>query len=239
MAFTDGKTVVPMLSSQDHKAIFDGGLGPNTGGMGAYAPTNFIDLRMMQKIKDEILDQTVTALAQEGRAFKGILYAGLMITQAGPKVIEFNCRFGDPETQAILPLLDSDLVQIFLSIIEGELELADIRWREGAAACVVLASGGYPGEYEKGRPISGLRTPKDDEDVFLFHAGTRWVRDHYVTNGGRVLGVTAVGKDVQGAVSKVYQEIDKVRFEGMHYRRDIGFKAFKRGREPRPAGERH
>ena len=239
MAFTDGKTVVPMLSSQDHKAIFDGGLGPNTGGMGAYAPTNFIDLRMMQKIKDEILDQTVTALAQEGRAFKGILYAGLMITQAGPKVIEFNCRFGDPETQAILPLLDSDLVEIFLSIIEGELELADIRWREGAAACVVLASGGYPGEYEKGRPISGLRTPKDDEDVFLFHAGTRWVRDHYVTNGGRVLGVTAVGKDVQAAVSKVYQEIDKVRFEGMHYRRDIGFKAFKRGREPRPAGERH
>lgn len=238
MAFTDGKTVVPMLSSQDHKAIFDGGEGPNTGGMGAYAPTHFVDPRMMEKIKSEILDQTVTALAQEGRAFKGILYAGLMITTAGPKVIEYNCRFGDPETQAILPLLDSDLVETFLSIIEGELELADIRWRDGAAACVVLSSGGYPGAYEKGRPISGLRAPKDDEDIFIFHAGTRWVRDHYVTNGGRVLGVTAVAKDVQAAVSRVYQEIDKIKFDGMHYRRDIGFKAFARGKGPKTAQER-
>jgi phosphoribosylamine--glycine ligase len=229
MAFTDGKTVVPMLSSQDHKAIFDGGEGPNTGGMGAYAPTTFVDARMMEKIKTEILEQTVWALAQDGRAFKGILYAGLMITDAGPRVIEFNCRFGDPETQVILPLLDSDLVEIFLSIIEGELELSDIRWREGAAACVVIASGGYPGDYETGKQITGLRAMRDDEDVYCFHAGTRWVKDHYVTSGGRVLGVTAVGRDVSSAVSRAYQEVEKIRFDGMHYRRDIGFRATARG----------
>jgi phosphoribosylamine--glycine ligase len=230
MAFTDGKTVVPMLSSQDHKAAYDGGEGPNTGGMGAYAPARFIDSPMMQRIKDEILDQTVWALAQEGRSFKGILYAGLMITDQGPKVIEFNCRFGDPETQVVLPLLDSDLVEIFLSIIEGELELSDVRWREGAAACVVLASGGYPGPYEKNKKITGLRSPKDrNEDVVCFHAGTRWARDHFVTDGGRVLGVTALGKDVQAAVARAYQEVEKIKFEGMHYRRDIGFKAVARG----------
>lgn len=239
MAFTDGKTVVPMLSSQDHKAVFDGGEGPNTGGMGAYAPTRFVDSRMMQRIKDEILDQTVWALAQEGRAFKGILYAGLMITEQGPKVIEFNCRFGDPETQVILPLLDSDLVEIFLSIIEGELELSDVRWREGAAACVVLASGGYPGPYEKNKKITGLRSARErNEDVVCFHAGTRWARDHYVTNGGRVLGVTALGKDVQAAVANAYQEVERIKFEGMHYRRDIGFKALKRGDEKKTAPQR-
>jgi phosphoribosylamine--glycine ligase len=233
MAFTDGKTVVPTVSSQDHKAIFDGGEGPNTGGMGAYAPTTFVDSRMMQRIKEEILDQTISALAQEGRAFKGILYAGLMITNLGPKVIEFNCRFGDPETQAVLPLLKSDLVEVFLSIVEGELELADIQWREGAAACIVLASGGYPGPYEKDKPISGLRTIKDDEDVMVFHAGTKWARDRFVTNGGRILGVTAVGRDVPNAVGRAYQEVEKIGFEGMHYRRDIGFKAF-----PHPVSEK-
>jgi phosphoribosylamine--glycine ligase len=232
MAFTDGKTVVPMIASQDHKAVFDGGEGPNTGGMGAYAPTTFVDARMMQQIKEEILEQTVWALAQEGRAFKGILYAGLMITPRGPKVIEFNCRFGDPETQVILPLLDSDLVEIFLSIIEGELELSNIRWRESSAVCVVLASGGYPGSYEKNRPISGLRPPRDqDTDVFVFHAGTRWARDHYVTHGGRVVGVTALGRDIQAATARAYQEVEKIKFEAMHYRRDIAFKALARGPE--------
>jgi len=235
MAFTDGKTVVPMVSSQDHKAVYDGGTGPNTGGMGAYAPTTFVDSRMMIRIKEEILDQTVWALAQEGRAFKGILYAGLMITNHGPKVIEFNCRFGDPETQAVLPLLDGDLVEIFLSIIEGELNIADVQWREGAAACVVLASGGYPGSYEKGIPISGLRGFEKNGDVFCFHAGTRWARDRYVTNGGRVLGVTALGRDVASAVGRVYQEIEKIKFQGMHYRHDIGFKAISRRDESRKA----
>ena len=226
MAFTDGKRVVPMVSSQDHKAIFDGGEGPNTGGMGAYAPTRFVDSRLMQQITEEILEQTVAGLSQEGRSFKGILYAGLMITRQGPKVIEFNCRFGDPETQVVLPLLEGDLVEIFLSIIEGELELADVRWRDGAAACVVLASEGYPGPYEKGRRIQGLRPPQErDGEVVCFHAGTRWVRDHYVTNGGRVMGVTALGKDLQTAVSRTYQEVERIRFDGVHYRRDIGFKA--------------
>jgi phosphoribosylamine--glycine ligase len=229
MAFTDGKTVVPMISCQDHKAAFDGGLGPNTGGMGAYAPARVVDARTMNQITEEILEQTVSGLAQEGRAFKGILYAGLMITRQGPKVIEFNCRFGDPETQAVLPLLDADLVEIFLSIIEGELELATVKWREGAAACVVLASGGYPAKYETGRTITGLRTPSDkDDEVLCFHAGTRWVRDHYETSGGRVMGVTALGRDIQVAVSRAYQEIERIKFDDMHYRRDIGFKALSR-----------
>jgi phosphoribosylamine---glycine ligase len=230
MAFTDGKTVVPMVSCQDHKAVGDGGQGPNTGGMGAYAPTRIVDARILQQIQEEILEQTVWGLAQEGRAFKGILYAGLMITRQGPKVIEFNCRFGDPETQVVLPLLDGDLVEIFLSIIEGDLKLANVRWREGAAACVILASGGYPGPYEKGRAISGLRTGRDQpDDLHYFHAGTRWIKDHYVTDGGRVLGVTAIGRDLQTALSRAYQEVERVRFEGMHYRRDIGFKGLSRG----------
>jgi len=234
MAFTDGQTVVPMVSSQDHKAAFDGGTGPNTGGMGAYAPTRVLDSRLLQQIQDEVLEQTVSGLAEEGRAFKGILYAGLMITRQGPKVIEFNCRFGDPETQVVLPLLDGDLVEIFLSIIEGDLKLANVQWREGGSACVVLASGGYPGPYEKGKPISGLRAGRDkSDDLFYFHAGTRWLKDHYETDGGRVLGVTAVGRDVQAAVSRAYQEVDRIRFEGMHYRRDIGFRALSRAESVR------
>jgi phosphoribosylamine--glycine ligase len=232
MAFTDGKTVVPMVSSQDHKAVGDGGQGPNTGGMGAYAPTRVVDGRMMQQIQEEILEQTISGLAQEDCAFKGVLYAGLMITRQGPKVIEFNCRFGDPETQVVLPLLDGDLVEIFLSIIEGELKLANVQWREGAAACVILASGGYPGPYEKGLPITGLRAARDKtDDLFYFHSGTRWVKDHYVTDGGRVMGITAVGKDVAVAVSRAYQEVERIRFDGMHYRRDIGFKSLPRVQE--------
>lgn len=231
MAFTDGKTVVPMLSSQDHKAIFDGGEGPNTGGMGAYAPTHFIDERMMQRVQEDILERTVAALSQEGRAFKGILYAGLMITESGPKVIEFNCRFGDPETQVVLPLLASDLVEIFLSIIEGELDVSNIQWRDKAAACVVLASEGYPGSYEKNRVIAGLHQGKaQDDEVFCFHSGTRWDKTHYVTDGGRVLGLTALGKDISTALARAYQEVDKIKFEGMHYRRDIGYNALSRKR---------
>ena len=226
MAFTDGKTVVPMLSSQDHKAIFDGGEGPNTGGMGAYAPTHFLDDRMMQRVQEDILEQTVSALSGEGRSFKGILYAGLMITTSGPKVIEFNCRFGDPETQAVLPLLSSDLVEIFLSIIEGELEVSNIQWRDNAAACVVLSSEGYPGPYKKDRVIEGLHPESDPDDgVYCFHSGTRWDKTHYVTNGGRVLGVTALGKDIPAALAHAYQEVEKIKFEGMHYRRDIGYNA--------------
>jgi phosphoribosylamine--glycine ligase len=186
----------------------------------------------MQQIQEEILEQTISGLAQEDCAFKGVLYAGLMITRQGPKVIEFNCRFGDPETQVVLPLLDGDLVEIFLSIIEGELKLANVQWREGAAACVILASGGYPGPYEKGLPITGLRAARDKtDDLFYFHSGTRWVKDHYVTDGGRVMGITAVGKDVAVAVSRAYQEVERIRFDGMHYRRDIGFKSLPRVQE--------
>lgn len=231
MAFTDGKTVVPMVSSQDHKAIFDGGEGPNTGGMGAYAPTHFLDERMMQRVQEDILEQTVSALTQEGRSFQGILYAGLMITSSGPKVIEFNCRFGDPETQVVLPLLTSDLIEIFLSIIEGELDVANIQWRDSAAACVVLASEGYPGPYKKDCVIAGLHPGKDKDDgAYCFHSGTRWDKTHYVTDGGRVLGVTALGKDIPAALARAYQEVEKIKFEGMHYRKDIGYNALSRNR---------
>jgi phosphoribosylamine--glycine ligase len=227
LAFTDGEATIPMLSSQDHKKIFDDDRGPNTGGMGAYAPTMIVDDKMMKRIYEEILEPTVVGLKEEGRTFKGILYAGLMITELGPKVMEFNCRFGDPETQVILPLLKSDLAEIFLSIVDGELSLQDVEWTEDFAVCVVLASGGYPGRYEKGKEIMGLNRAKKVEDVLIFHAGTQKQKGRIFTDGGRVLGVTAKDKSMDMAIRKAYSAVGKMEFEGMQYRKDIGHRAIR------------
>jgi phosphoribosylamine--glycine ligase len=226
LAFTDGETTVPMLSSQDHKKIFDGDRGPNTGGMGAYAPAAIADDKMIKRVYDEILEPAVEGLKGEGRTFKGILYAGLMITELGPKVMEFNCRFGDPETQVILPLLKTDLAEIFLSIVDGELSLQEVEWSDDFAVCVVLASAGYPGRYEKGKEIFGLNKARLMEDVVIFHAGTRRRGDRVFTNGGRVLGVTATDKSMENAIQKAYSAVSKIEFEGVQYRKDIGHRAF-------------
>jgi phosphoribosylamine--glycine ligase len=232
LAFTDGETILPMLSSQDHKRIFDGDRGPNTGGMGAYAPTTIVDDRMMKTIHDEILEPTMAGLKKEGRIFKGILYAGMMMTDLGPKVMEFNCRFGDPETQVILPLLKSDLAEIFLSIVEGELSLQDVEWDDRFAVCVVLASAGYPGKYEGDKEIFGLSKARLTEDVLIFHSGTKRQKDRIFTNGGRVLGVTAKDISMERAIQKAYYTIDKIKFDGMQYRKDIGHRAIRMKRKP-------
>lgn len=226
LAFTDGESTVPMLSSQDHKKIFDQDRGPNTGGMGAYAPAAIADDKMIKRVSDEILEPAVEGLKREERAFKGILYAGLMITELGPKVMEFNCRFGDPETQVILPLLKSDLAEIFFSIVDGELSLQEVEWADDFAVCVVLASAGYPGKYEKGKEIFGLSKARLMEDVVIFHAGTRGRGDRVFTNGGRVLGVTATDKSMENAIQKAYSAVSKIEFEGVQYRKDIGHRAF-------------
>ena len=227
LAFTDGETIFPMSSSQDHKKIFEGNRGPNTGGMGAYAPTTMVEDRMMWRIHNEILEPAVNGLKREGKTFKGILYAGLMITDIGPKVMEFNCRFGDPETQVILPLLKSDLAEIFLSIVDGELSLQEVEWNDNFAVCVVLASAGYPGKYEKDKEIRGLNRAKQTEDVLIFHAGTKKQKGGIFTNGGRVLGVTATDKSMEKAIQKAYSAVDKIEFEGMQYRKDIGNRAIR------------
>ncbi len=224
LAFTDGKTIVAMPSSQDHKKIYDGDRGPNTGGMGAYAPAPAVDDRMMKRIYDGVLEPTIAGLEREGTVFKGVLYAGLMLTERGPKVMEFNCRFGDPETQVILPLLRSDLAEILMSIVEGELSLADVEWKDDFAVCVILASAGYPGRYEKGRQIFGLDKVEAAKDVLIFHAGTRRQAGRLVTNGGRVLGVTALDKSAEKAIGKTYAQVEKIRFDGAQFRRDIGYR---------------
>jgi len=226
MAFTDGKTIIPMLSSQDHKQIYEGDKGPNTGGMGAYCPTRIVDEHMKQTIVEQILEPTIYGLEKEGRRYKGILYAGLMITSFGPKVIEFNCRFGDPETQAVLPLLHSDLADIFIAIIDGNLNLIEPVWKDGAAACVVMSSKGYPGKAETGKRITGLRTYRENH-AYIFHAATRKENNTWYTAGGRVLGVTAVNKDIHSALKGAYKTVEKIKFEGAHYRRDIAYQALK------------
>ena len=226
MAFTDGKTVLPMLPSQDHKAILDGDQGPNTGGMGAYCPTPIVNEQVMQVIREQILEPAVYGFEREGRRYRGILYAGVMITPIGPKVIEFNCRFGDPETQAVLPLLKSDLADIFIAIIDGNLNLVEPVWKDGAAVCVVMTSRGYPGRPELGKKISGIRTYRENH-AYLFHAGTKKEGANWVTAGGRVLGVTAVNQDIRTAVKAVYDTIENIHFEGAHCRRDIAYQALK------------
>jgi phosphoribosylamine--glycine ligase len=226
MAFTDGKTIIPMLSSQDHKQINDGDQGPNTGGMGAYCPTLIVHDHMMQTIVEQILEPTVYGLEKEGRKYKGILYAGLMVTDFGPKVIEFNCRFGDPETQAVLPLLKSDLADIFIAIVDGNLNIIEPDWKEGSAACVVMAAAGYPHKAKTGQKITGIRTYRENH-AYLFHAGTRKEKNEWFTAGGRVLGVTAVNKDINSAVKAAYKTVEKISFDGAQYRRDIAYQALR------------
>jgi phosphoribosylamine--glycine ligase len=224
MAFTDGKTILPMLSSQDHKPIFDGDKGPNTGGMGAYCPTRIVNDQMMQTIREQILEPAIYGLEKEGRRYKGILYAGLIVTPVGPKVIEFNCRFGDPETQAVLPLLESDLADIFIAIVDGNLNIIEPVWKKDAAVCIVMSSAGYPGQPETGKKITGLRTYRENH-AYIFHSGTRKEKGAWLTVGGRVLGVTAINKDIKSAADAAYRTIENIRFDGAHYRRDIAHQA--------------
>lgn len=222
LAFTDGKTVVPMLSSQDHKRAYNDDQGPNTGGMGAFCPSPKYTPEIAEKCMKTIFLPTIEALRKEGRPFKGVIYFGLMLTKDGPKVVEYNARFGDPETQPILSLLETDLLDIFEAVVDERLEGMDIRFKPGAACCVVLASGGYPGSYEKGFEITGL--DKVPGDITVFHAGTRFEGGKYLTNGGRVLGVTAAAETLDAAVSRAYEGVGCISFQGMHYRKDIGRK---------------
>lgn len=225
LAFTDGKTVVPMVSSQDHKRIWDGDKGLNTGGMGAYSPAPVYTDDVHAIVVPQVLEATVAAMQSEGRPFAGILYAGLMLTADGPKVLEFNARFGDPETQAVLPRLKSDLVDIFMAIIDGRLDEMNIEWHKEAAVCVVLASGGYPESSDKGRVITGLAEAAATGAI-VFHAGTKLTDGNMVTNGGRVLGISALGSDIAEAIANAYKGVAEVKFENMQYRTDIGKKAF-------------
>lgn len=228
LAVTDGKTIVPLSSAQDHKAVYDGDKGPNTGGMGAYSPVPLVTDELQFSIEENILVPVVHAMKKENRPYRGVIYAGLMITSSGTKVLEFNARFGDPETQVLLMRMKSDLVPLLLSTAKNKLEDVTIKWNDGVSVCVVMASKGYPDSYEKGLPISGLETLKGLDNVQVFHAGTSMKDGKIVTDGGRVLGVTALGKDIQEAQKTVYDAIRKISFEGAHYRRDICAKAMKR-----------
>ena len=225
LAFVDGKTVVPMIASQDHKRIFDGDKGPNTGGMGTYAPAPVLTDALRDEAMKTILEPMVAAMVKEGMPYVGCLYAGLMITPQGPKVVEFNARFGDPETQVVLPLLDSDLGQIMMACATGNLTAHMVKWKDSSAACVILASKGYPETSSKGDVISG--DIKQYDTTIVFHSGTKLIDESYVTNGGRVLGVVGLGKDLRTALDRAYQRIEHIDFEGMQYRTDIGAKAFK------------
>ncbi len=225
LAFTDGATVIPMVSSQDHKRAYDGDLGPNTGGMGAYSPAPIITNEMNELVMNEVLIPTVKGMTAEGRKYKGVLYAGLMISDKGPKVLEFNCRFGDPELQVVLPRLKSDVVEPINAVIDESLNNVTLEWDPKAAVCVVMASEGYPGSYEKGKLISGLDKLAQMQDIIAFHAGTKRDDDSFITSGGRVLGVTAFGDNIESAIKHVYQSIDTINFENAFYRKDIGYRA--------------
>lgn len=229
MAFTDGKTVVPMASSQDHKRIFDGDKGPNTGGMGAYSPAPVVTKRLERQVIEKIMVPTIRAMEREGRLFKGVLYAGLMINNNEAKVLEFNARFGDPETQPIMMRLKTDLIDIIQAIIDGDLSKVKVTWRKESAVCVVMASGGYPENYERGKEIQGLENASKHTDVVVFHAGTALKNGKAVTNGGRVLGVTGMGPVIAAAIDKAYAGVREISFEGAHYRRDIGARALEIG----------
>ena len=221
LCFCDGKTIVPMVASQDHKRVFDNDQGPNTGGMGAFAPSPLYTADIAVRATEEILVRTVDAMNAEGFTFKGVLYVGLMLTKDGPKVVEYNARFGDPETQVVLPLLDSDLMEIMMAVREQKLDTLDIQWKAQSAACIILASGGYPGKYEGGKVITGM----DDAEATgatVYHAGTKLADGEYVTAGGRVLGVTAMGDTLRSAVDAAYAAARKIAFEGAHMRSDIG-----------------
>ncbi|QEK13023.1 phosphoribosylamine--glycine ligase [Crassaminicella thermophila] len=220
LCFVDGESIVPMVSAQDYKKVFDEDKGPNTGGMGTYSPSYIYDEKLRKEVEKTILVPIIEGFKKDGLDFKGILFIGLMITQTGPKVLEFNVRFGDPETQTVLTRLETDLVEIIECILEGKLKDKRIKWSDKKAVCVVVASGGYPGSYEKEKEIHGLEDV--DEDIMVFHAGTKAVDGKVLTNGGRVLGVTAWGDTINEAREKAYENVEKIYFDGMYYRKDIG-----------------
>jgi len=227
LAFCDGKTVIPMVSSQDHKKIFDNDQGPNTGGMGAYSPVPFYPDELEKRVLEKILKPTVKGLRSEGKEYKGVLYAGLILTKEGPKVLEFNARFGDPETQVLLPRLKTDLIDILNAVIEETLHKINIEWEDNAAVCVVIASGGYPGKYQKGKVISGLERLEKIKDIIIFHAGTKLQDGKVITSGGRVLGITAWDDTISKAKERAYKGVKEIYFEDMYYRKDIAVKAIK------------
>ncbi len=228
MVLTDGETVLPLASSQDHKPVLDDDRGPNTGGMGAYSPAPVVTEAVHAKIMDQIMVPTVSAMAAEMRPYRGVLYAGLKVANGEPKVLEFNVRFGDPEAQPVLMRLESDLLPLLTAAAEGDLRGTEVRWRKEAAVCVVMASAGYPGAHDTGKPISGLGTAARMKDVMVFHAGTGLSKGKVVTSGGRVLGVTALGADIQDAMGRAYGAVERIRWDGMHYRTDIGKKALRK-----------
>ena len=230
LAFTDGNTVLLMDSAQDHKAALDGDQGPNTGGMGAYSPAPVFTDLMRQKVRDKIMFPLVCAMKAEGRPYQGIIYAGLMLTKLGTKILEFNARFGDPETQPLLVRMESDIVPLFEACIDGTLEQCDLKWKPETSVCVVMAAKGYPGSYEKGKEISGLDEAGALPDVVVFHAGTKGEGGKVLTNGGRVLGITATGPDTPSAIAKAYEAVSKIKWDGIHYRKDIAA----RGRDIKP-----
>lgn len=227
LSFCDGKTVVPMVSSMDHKRAYDNDEGLNTGGMGTIAPNPYYTKAIAEECMETIFLPTINAMISEGRPFKGCLYFGLMLTTKGAKVIEYNCRFGDPETQVVLPLLDTDLVEIFEAIYDERLADIEIKWKDGSAACVVMASGGYPKKYPTGIEMLGMDEKGQINGAFVYHAGTKLTDGKFLTAGGRVLGVTSTGESLQEAISKAYIAVDKIKFDGEHFRKDIGQKALK------------
>jgi len=225
LVFSDGQSVLFMDSAQDHKAAYDGDKGPNTGGMGAFSPAPIFTEKMRQKVRDKIMLPMIRAMQQEGRPYKGILYAGLMLTKAGPQILEFNARFGDPETQPLLVRMDSDIIPIFEACIDGTLDKCPLQWKNESSVCVVMAAKGYPDSYEKGKRISGLKDANALPGVVVFHAGTKEQDGEVLTQGGRVLGVTAIGDDTATAIFRAYEAVEKIEWNGIHYRKDIGHRA--------------
>lgn len=221
LSFCDGETILPMASAQDHKRAFDGDEGPNTGGMGTFSPSPKYTTEIQKKVEETIIQPTVEALKKEGRPFKGVIFFGLMLTKNGPKLLEYNARFGDPEAQVVLPRLNNDLLEIIQACIDGNLCDIELEWEERSAVCVVMASGGYPGSYKKGELIKGL---DKTQNSIVFHAGTSKKDGHYYTNGGRVLGVTALGKDIKEARENAYSDVERINFNGAQFRTDIGIK---------------
>lgn len=233
LAVSDGKDYIILDSAQDHKRIFDDDLGPNTGGMGAYSPAPLVTEDLLRKIGARVIEPTIRGMNKEGMPFKGVLYAGLMITEEGPMVLEYNVRFGDPEAQAVLPRMKNDLVELMLAACEGHLEKVKMEWDERSCVCVVMSSGGYPGEYETGKKIKGL-DKVDKEKTIVFHAGTKREGTKVLTAGGRVLGVTSLGTNIEKAIETVYKDVEKITFDRCFFRRDIGAKALRYLHQPPP-----
>ncbi len=228
LAICDGEHYVILDSAQDHKRIFDDDIGPNTGGMGAYSPAPLVTETLLRKIEARVIEPTVRGMSREGVPFKGVLYAGIMVTSQGPQVLEYNVRFGDPEAQAVLPRLENDLLEVMLASCEGRLNEIQLKWDKRNCVCVVMSSGGYPGKYQTGYEITGLNSAMEQNDTFVFHAGTKKDGSQILTAGGRVLGVVSLGNGVRDAIDKVYTAVDQIKFDHCFFRRDIGAKALKR-----------